>query len=133
MKTELSKLESKNGSGNDPMMPTGRMPSIGTEYVRKLRELKYNETLYEMLFKQYEVAKLDEARDAAAIQVIDRAVPPEKKIKPKIASMVFLAGLFGLLVSIVSAFFMEQRDKIISDPANRERFEKLKKYAVIGT
>lgn len=129
LKAELTKLESRKGSGNDPMMPTGRMPSIGTEYVRKLRDLKFNETLHDLLLKQYEVAKLDEARDAAVIQVIDKAVTPEKKVKPRISAMVFIAGLAGFMFSIVGAFFIEQRDKIISDPGNRERLDKLKNMA----
>lgn len=132
MKAELAKLESKRGAGNDPLMPTGRMPSVGTEYVRKLRELKFNETLHDLLLKQYEVAKLDEARDAAVIQLIDRAVKPEKNVKPKISSMVCIAGLVSLLASVAAAFFLEQREKILCDPGNTERIEKLKKYALIG-
>jgi uncharacterized protein involved in exopolysaccharide biosynthesis len=133
MKTELAKLESKNGAGNGPMMPTGRMPSVGTEYVRKLRDLKFNETLYELFLKQYEIAKLDEARDGAVIQVIDRAVTPEKKIKPKILSIIMISGLVSALFSVVTAFFLERREKIISDPENRERIEKLKWYAALTT
>jgi uncharacterized protein involved in exopolysaccharide biosynthesis len=129
MKAELAKLESKNGTGNDPMMPTGRMPSVGTEYVRKLRELKFNETLYDLLLKQYEVAKLDEARDAAVIQTIDKAVAPEKKIKPQKAAMVLAAVLVSSVFSIIAAFFMEQREKTISQPGHKTRMEKLKKYA----
>ncbi len=126
MKGELAKLESKKGAGNDPMMPTGRMPSVGTEYVRKLRDLKFNETLYDLLLKQYEVARLDEARDAAVIQVIDRAVTPEKKVKPKIISMVTVAGMVSFIISVLIAFFLEKREKIISEPGNRERIEKLR-------
>ena len=131
MKTELAKLEYRGGNGNDPMMPTGRMPSVGTEYVRKLRDLKFNETMYELLLKQYEVAKLDEARNASVIQVIDRAVTPEKKIKPKITIMVCIAGLLSFIVSVMIALFMEQREKIVSEPVNRERLEQLKKYAAV--
>lgn len=133
MKAELAKLESKNGSGNDSMIPAGRMPSVGTEYVRKLRDLKFNEALYDLLFKQYEVAKLDEAQDAAVIQVIDRAVPPEKRVKPNIVSMVSVVGLLSFIFSLVAVFFLEQKEKIIRDPGSRDRIEKLKKYAALAT
>lgn len=129
MRAELAKLESKGGKGSDPLMPTGRMPSVGTEYVRKLRDLKFNETLYELLLKQYELAKLDEARDAAVIQVIDRALPPEKQEKPKIKNMVVIAAFVSFIGSIVIAFFMEQREKLINEPRNRERIDRLKQYA----
>ncbi len=129
MKAELTRLESRKGAGNDPLMATSRIPSVGTEYIRKLRDLKFNETLYELLLKQYEIARLDEARDASVIQVIDRAVTPEKKVKPKISSMVIIAALASLFFSIGLVLFLERRNSIIHDPVNRERIEQLKKYA----
>jgi uncharacterized protein involved in exopolysaccharide biosynthesis len=109
MKAELVKLERKGGNGHDPLMPTGRMPSVGMEYLRRLRDVKYNEILYELLAKQYEMAKLDEARDAAVIQVIDKAVRPERKAKPKKAVIVVLSTVTAFLVSILAAAFVERR------------------------
>jgi uncharacterized protein involved in exopolysaccharide biosynthesis len=129
MREQLSRLEGRGSSHNpDPLMPTGRVPSIGTEYIRKLRDLKFNETLYELLLKQYEAAKLDEARDATIIQVIEKAVPPEKRIKPKRRQMVMIAMVTGFFFSIFVAFFMEYKEKASNHPENRERFEALKKY-----
>lgn len=129
MKAELSKLEVKGGSrAPDPLMPTGRMPAVGTEYIRKLREVKFNETFYELFLKQYEVAKLDEARDAAIIQVVDKAIPPEKRAKPKRKQMVMMATFIGFFCSIFVAFFMEYKERESSNPENRERFETLKGY-----
>jgi uncharacterized protein involved in exopolysaccharide biosynthesis len=101
LQVELQKLETKGGIGYDPLMSTGRMPSVGTDYMRKLRDVKYNETLYELLAKQYEMAKLDEARDAVVFQVIDKAVVPEKRVKPKRTLIVVLAILGGFLFSIL--------------------------------
>jgi len=99
LRTELEKVESGKGRGFDPLMSYERMPAIGTEYLRKLRQLKYNETLYELLVKQFELAKLDEARDAVVIQVIDRAVPPERKSRPKISLIVMMSTFLGFLLS----------------------------------
>jgi capsule polysaccharide export protein KpsE/RkpR len=109
LKTELNKLEQKGGNGHNPLMPTGRMPSVGMEYMRKLRDVKYNETLYELLSKQYELAKLDEARDAIVIQIIDKAVQPERKVKPKKAVIVALSTVSGFMFSILAVFFVERR------------------------
>jgi capsule polysaccharide export protein KpsE/RkpR len=127
-KNELNKLEGKSGSGHDPLMPTGRMPEVGIEYARKLRELKFNEALFELLFKQYEVAKLDEANEAAIIQVIDKAVPPEKKAKPKTLLLVAIATFAGFFFSIFAAFVKEYKEKAVLDPENKDKFETLKKY-----
>ena len=112
MKGELNKLEQKGEKGYDPLMPTRRMPSVGMEYLRRLRDLKFNETLYELLAKQFEMAKLDEARDAIVIQVIDKAVPPEKKARPKTANIVALSTSIGIIVSIFLSFYLE-RKKIV--------------------
>jgi tyrosine-protein kinase Etk/Wzc len=123
---QLLRLEEKGGRNPDPLMPIGRMPKVGTEYIRKLRDLKFNETLYELLTKQYEAAKLDEAREAVVIQVIDKALPPEKKTKPQRALMVITATLTGLFFSVLAAFFMEYMENSSKNPENKKRYETLK-------
>lgn len=128
MRAELAKLETKGGGGHNPLMPTGRMPSVGTEYLRRLRELKFNETLYELLLKQYELAKLDESRDATVIQVVDKAEPPERRHKPKRKLIVFVSTISALFLSIFIAFFKEFIEKSSTNPENRERIEYIKKY-----
>ncbi|MBZ0158527.1 MAG: hypothetical protein K8I29_20210 [Alphaproteobacteria bacterium] len=127
LREQLGRLESKN-TGHNTIVPTGSIPSVGTEYARKMRDLKFNETLYELLLKQYEVAKLDEARDATLIQVIDKAVQPEKRVKPKRRQMVMVALVTGFFLSIFAAFFIEYKEKASSDPENKERFDVLRKY-----
>lgn len=107
LRVESEKVESGKGRGFDPLMSSERIPAIGTEYLRKLRQLKYNETLYELLVKQFELAKLDEARDAVVIQVIDRAVPPERKSRPQRARIVFLATAIALFLSVFIVLFLE--------------------------
>ena len=107
LRAELEKVETSKGHGFDPLMPSSRVPEMGTEYLRKLRQLKYNETLYELLSKQYELAKLDEARDAVVIQVIDRAVPPERKSRPQRASIVLLATVIMLFLSVFIVLLLE--------------------------
>jgi tyrosine-protein kinase Etk/Wzc len=107
LRIELEKVETSKGHGIDPLMPSGRVPEMGTEYLRKLRQLKYNETLFELLSKQFELAKLDEARDAVVIQVIDRAVPPERKAGPRRARIVLLAAVAMLFLSSFIVLLLE--------------------------
>ncbi len=128
MKIELQKLEAKEGKNPDPLMPTGRMPEVGIEYLRRLRELKFNETLYELLLKGYEAAKLDEARDAVVIQVVDKAIPPDKRAKPKRTLMVLVATFSGFFLSIFIAFFMEYKEKASQDPEQKERINTIRNY-----
>jgi tyrosine-protein kinase Etk/Wzc len=131
LRNELKKLEADEKGGHDPIMPTGRIPSVVLEYFRKLREVKFKETLYEFLLKQYELAKLDEARDAVLIQVIDKATPPDKRFKPKRGLMVIIATFSALFISISLCFILEFYENIQKNDENRERMEKLKRYLKI--
>jgi hypothetical protein len=73
------------------------------DYVAKFREFKYQETLFELFARQFEMAKVDESREGAVIQVLDAAQPPEKKSKPKkalIAIIATLASGFALLLFV---------------------------------
>jgi uncharacterized protein involved in exopolysaccharide biosynthesis len=71
------------------------------DYVDRFREFKYQETLFDLFARQYEVARIDESREGAVIQVVDTAMPPERKSKPKRAIMAVVATLaagFALLL-----------------------------------
>ena len=74
-----------------------------SDYIAKFRDFKYNETLFDLFAKQYEMARVDESREGAIIQVVDIAQPPERKSKPKKAQMAMIATLavgFALLLFI---------------------------------
>jgi tyrosine-protein kinase Etk/Wzc len=131
LKSELKKLESGEGKDYDPIMPTGRLPEVGAQYSRRLRDLKFNEKLYELLLKQYETARLDEAKDATLIQVIDQAEVPIRRYKPQRTQMVIIFTFLGLLVSVILAFGKEYYERISMDPGNQGRLETLKKYFVL--
>jgi uncharacterized protein involved in exopolysaccharide biosynthesis len=97
---ELSRLEASGARSRpgNPVIPTSNLPAAGLEYLRRLRELKYHETLFELLGRQYEVAKIDEARQVPLIQVVDLAVPPDKRSGPSRKILVLLAALSSALL-----------------------------------
>jgi capsule polysaccharide export protein KpsE/RkpR len=74
-----------------------------SDYVARYREFKYQETMFELFAKQFELAKVDESREGAVIQVLDFAGPPERKAKPKKAMIAIIAALasgFALLLFV---------------------------------
>lgn len=71
------------------------------------RDAKIKEMLFELLTREYEIAKIEEAKNMPTIQVLDKAVVPEKKCKPKRARMMFIAGVAGLFISVLWAFARE--------------------------
>ena len=96
LRAQLSKQEKNSPS-------TGGKATTEGDYVTKYREFKYHETLFELFSKQFEIAKVDEAREGAVIQVLDAAQAPERKAKPKkamIAVIATLASGFALLLFV---------------------------------
>ena len=93
---ELASLKSRLDGMGAEVSPDAKMPQSGLEYIEKFRDVKFNQALMELLYKQFELAKIDEAKDYPLIQVLDRAVPPEKKSKPKRALIVILSTLVRL-------------------------------------
>jgi tyrosine-protein kinase Etk/Wzc len=83
---ELASLEGQlaqmdvnsRGRAGDLVAPKGSVTDAGLDYARGLREVKYRETVYELLMRQYEVARVDEAREGAPVQVVDPANVPDR-------------------------------------------------------
>ena len=76
----------------------GDRTGADADYVGKYRDFKYQETLFELFARQYEMARVDESREGALIQVLDTATPPEKKSKPKRATIAVATTLATLLL-----------------------------------
>ncbi len=67
----------------------------GSDYVSKYREFKYQETLFDLFARQFELARLDESREGALIQIVDIAKPAERKTKPRRSYFGIAAALVG--------------------------------------
>lgn len=132
LKNELKKLEAKAGGGPNPIPAFKEIPIAGVEYIRKLRDLKFNETLYETLLQQYQAAIMAEASEGMVIQVVDPAVPPELKAKPNRKLMIIVAGFLGLFVGVFAAFVKEFIDNSSKNPESAEKMAMLKSYLKIG-
>jgi uncharacterized protein involved in exopolysaccharide biosynthesis len=97
MRAELVRMESAQQKGG----PDGADGLGNAGYIAKYREYKYQEMLYDMFAKQYELARVDESKEGALIQVVDAARAPDRKSKPK-NSLVMGASIGGaLLLAIV--------------------------------
>jgi uncharacterized protein involved in exopolysaccharide biosynthesis len=93
MRAQMAKTENEEPAGKGKE----------SDYIARYREFKYQETLFELFSKQYEIARVDESREGAVIQVLDIAQAPERKSKPKkaqIAMITTLAATFALLLFV---------------------------------
>jgi tyrosine-protein kinase Etk/Wzc len=105
LRAELARMESAVPSARAASatggidIPIGKLPAAAIDYVRAAREVKFQETMLASMLRQYEVAKLDEAKEGPALQQVDVAVPPDRKSKPSRALIVLVSALAALLGS----------------------------------
>lgn len=114
LRGELARMESATGasaprSGGGIDIPVGKLPAAGLEYVRAAREVKFQETMLASMLRQFEIAKLDEAKDGPALQQVDVALPPDRKSKPSRALIVLSATLLAFLASSLVVLWRRYR------------------------
>ena len=91
--------------------------SGGPDYIGKYREFKYQETLFELYARQFELARVDESREGALIQVVDPATPPEKKSKPKRATIA-LGSMLGAALLLSAWVLLRQSRRQAAERAS---------------
>jgi tyrosine-protein kinase Etk/Wzc len=125
MRADLARLE--NGSSEI----RGRRGKAGVEvwpdHIKILHDVRYYQALHDLLERQYEAARLDEAKDHSIIEVLDEAVEPERNIRPNRAMIVLFPTLLGLLIAIVWVLFVDII-RIGKHPGGAESWQKLKSY-----
>jgi len=128
LRAELARLENGRPGASAPLAGAPAAEhSAGLDNIKILRDVKYYQMLYELLAKQYEVARLDEARDSAVIQILDSAIEPEKKVKPARAVMVVLAAVLAFFLACAIAIALEFKQKLESSPEQAAQLTQLKR------
>ena len=111
------------GSDVDMVSLRGKISQAGLDYLRKLRDVRYYETIFELLSKQFEIAKLDEARQGN-VQVVDKAVTPDRKSFPKRSIITILAFFAGAFLAIAWVLFEASVER--ARPEDREKIKDAK-------
>ncbi len=119
---------SENDTGSDIILSKGRVTHAGLEYIRRFRDLKYNETVYELLMKGLEIAKLDEAREGEIVQIVDAAVPPDRKSSPHRLIIVLATTVLALFVAVFWVLTRQSLRRSLALPENRRRLEAIKMH-----
>ena len=130
LRSQLAKLGGNADSADNIIVPKGQMTSGSLEYVRKLRDVKYYETIFDVLARQFEVAKLDEAKEGSLIQVVDPAIPPDKRSFPKRGLIVICAIAAGFLIGIMTALFQAGFRRLKNDAEASEKLALLKQALI---
>ncbi len=134
LRTQLQKMETGSVDSESNQAPnndigfinTSNLPKQGLEYIRALREVKYQEAIFEIMAKQFELAKIEEAKEGNTIQQLDPAIVPERKSKPKRAMIVILSTLAAGFLAVIIALIRGAMRKHNTNSAQANRLIQLK-------
>ena len=127
LQSQLAKLAG-NADDSDAglIVSKGKVPQAGMEYLRKLRDVKYYETIEQLIAKQFEMAKLDEAHQGAIIQVADVAVTPDKKSSPHRALIVILVTMIASVTAVLWVLTTARWEQALRDPEKSNKIRALR-------
>jgi tyrosine-protein kinase Etk/Wzc len=132
LRAKLQKLEGANEVSDNDGGGIKKASKTGSVFFNNMRDLKYQQTLVETLKKQYDIAKMDEAKDANLIQVINEPLIPEQPSKPQRDLIISIGVILGLLFSIILAFIRNALDAAKQKPELAERLNLLRRYLQSG-
>jgi uncharacterized protein involved in exopolysaccharide biosynthesis len=126
LQAQAKKMGASTESATNSLIPKGNMQEAALEYVRRYRDVKYYETIFELIARQYEIAKVDEAKQGAIIQIVDHATVPDHRSFP--SKLIFtLVGIFlGLFIGITYVLAKEGLVRLAHNPAESERIQALR-------
>lgn len=128
VRSRVSELEKSQQSVQPGQLqiPGGQLPEASLEYERQARELKYHETLFDLLTRQSEAAKLDEAKSAPILQIVDHAVPPDRKSGPSKRLLALGFATFGFLLALAWGLIDLLLDRIRSVPEQAKKLDDIR-------
>ena len=129
LKRELARSE---GTLDTENKKSSEGTPAGIDNLGLLRNVKYYETMYGLLAKEYEAAKLDEAKDSTIVQVLDKAVEPDRKSRPARTRIVLVSALAAGFFGVVLAFVLNALSDLRKEPGNAGRWEALKQQLALG-
>ncbi|MBT9332272.1 chain length determinant family protein [Acidipila sp. 4G-K13] len=127
LRAQLAKLTGNQDETSGALIaPKGMMAQTGLEYVRRLRDVKYYETIFEILARQYELARLDEAKEGAVIQVVDPAIVPDRRSFPQRALITVVTTFIGFFFACSFALAQAGLAHMRQDPETNAKLSLLR-------
>jgi uncharacterized protein involved in exopolysaccharide biosynthesis len=97
------------------------------DYIARYRNFKYYETLFELMARQYELARIDESREGLLIQVVDVAKPPQRRSKPQRSLVAVLATLISGVILVLFVFVHQGWQNAAQNPETAEKIARIRR------
>ena len=127
LKSKLKTAESQYDqvSVGDVFLTTSKVPALGLEYLRLYREVKFQEGLYQFYIKMVELARLDMVKDVATVQLVDRALPPEKRSNKRLP-LTLMTGIMTFFMLSFVVIIRESLGKAVRSESEILRWRELR-------
>jgi len=104
---KLSELTGSDAAAEGVLVPLGGVPQLSVELLELTREVMIQEQVYEFLRAEVEQARAQEVRDLRVISILDRAVPPERRDRPRRKLIVLLTAVLTFVGALAVALLTE--------------------------
>ena len=123
LRHQLTQLESlqKGRKPGDISLSTRALPKDQVDYLRKQRDVQYHTLIFDLIARQFEAARLDEAKASPVIQVLDPAEPPDRKSGPFRALWCLAGAVLGFLYGCSRVIGSYVYSRVVADPVNAEK------------
>lgn len=131
LRDEAAKLVQQGHSAGFGEFGLAEVPGAGMEYLRADHDVRYQQALFDLLMRQYDAARLDEAKETAVMQVVEPAIEPEKKSSPHRAKIMVFFTILGFAAGCLVVKFLNITESVRSNQQTHEKLLALKR-AIIG-
>jgi capsule polysaccharide export protein KpsE/RkpR len=127
-KLKKGKVDDNKSPFSSLFLSLETLPELSQKYAKLYSEIMLQAKLQEFLLPEYEQAKLQLLKKKPTLQVLDNAVPPDKKSKPKKAFVILGAVLVAFIINFIFMIFIEHLNWMkTSQPNEYSKIEKMKK------
>jgi tyrosine-protein kinase Etk/Wzc len=123
---EAARMEERSRASGFGDLTLHDVPGAGMEYLHAAHEVQYRQAIFDLLMKQYDAARLDEAKEAAVIQVMEPAIEPDRRSSPRYALTLLLFAAAGIVIGCLLALCSCWKELLTSDPYLAQQMEELK-------
>lgn len=125
LQAEIAQLEQRNRTSGSSNLGIEDVPGASIDYLRAEHELQYRQTLFDLLLREYDAARLDEAKEGTVIQVVGPAIVPDRHSSPKRAQILLASAFIGIFAGCCLALLLGWKAHLQSDPYAVNKFRTL--------